>query len=308
MTGQVIDHIRMAGSNAVNFENKVPPEVTSALIRSGPGTDSLLAAEISWEKVCLGLLEAEYRFRGLVLGVQEASWLGESSRRMAAEASRISGWMHNAADEAERACNQAGAAARAYCSARDSTVSLEKIRANRSARKELAIQNIYSLGAYTSEIAELDHRYHKMWSQNTYAMEVYESSVGDAVARLRPFDDPSGSVEVVSPVDLNVVDRHSVSADPTALLQAAGKLKQILGDLKFINATADPVITGVRAPAADEVSQSIASKLNAQGMQYRSVNAKANEISQQFVANLVVSASKYKVTEDANRLIILDQK
>lgn len=93
---------------------------------------------------------------------------------------------------------------------------------------------------------------------------------------------------------------YFVTAQPEALLYAAGKLQTIGSAMAAESAAAATPTTGVVPAAADEVSALQATIFAAYGTLYQSVNAQAAAIHELFVNTLSASAGSYAATESAN--------
>jgi hypothetical protein len=91
-----------------------------------------------------------------------------------------------------------------------------------------------------------------------------------------------------------------VTAQPEALVAAAGALQGIGSSLSAQNAAAAAPTTGVVPAAADEVSALTAAQFAAHAQMYQAVSAQAAAIHELFVNTLGVSSGSYAATEAAN--------
>ena len=99
-----------------------PPELISAKIYSGPGTESLQAAASAWDGLASELQSTAANFESVVSGLISGDWTGPSSEAAAAAATPYVSWLSTTAGQAEQTAGQARAAASAYETALAATV------------------------------------------------------------------------------------------------------------------------------------------------------------------------------------------
>ncbi len=165
----------------------LPPEVNSARMYIGPGSDPMVAAAEAWEALASELYTVANSYQSVISGLTAGSWLGPSSASMTAAAASYVSWLNTAAAQAEEAGAQANAAAAAYEEAFASTVPPAQVAANRAQLTRLVATNLF--GQNTSAIATTEARYAEMWAQDTAAMYRYAGSSASATA-LTPFNAP----------------------------------------------------------------------------------------------------------------------
>lgn len=95
---------------------------------------------------------------------------------------------------------------------------------------------------------------------------------------------------------------YFVTAQPEALLYAAGQLQTLGSSMAAEGAAAATPTTGVVPAAADEVSALQATIFAAYGTLYQSVSTQAAAIHELFVNTLGASAGSYAATESANSI------
>ncbi len=165
----------------------VPPEVTSALLYTGPGAESLLAAATAWDGLAAELASVVASYRAVVATLAAESWVGPSATAMVAAATPFLDWMAATAAVAGQAGSQAKAAASAFEVALAAVVPPPVIAANRSLRASLLATNTF--GQHTAAIVAADAQYAQMWAQDAGAMFAYQAAAGSAT-RLSPFAAP----------------------------------------------------------------------------------------------------------------------
>lgn len=199
--------IGYGASVAMDFAS-VPPEITSALMYSGPGSGSMLAAAMAWDGLAAELHSAAGSYRAVVSGLTDGPWLGASSAAMAAATAPYGVWLSATAARAEQTAAQARMAAAAYETAFAATVPPPVIAANRSLLTSLVATNLF--GQNAPAIAATESQYVAMWAQDAAAMYGYAGESASATT-LTPFTPPPPSV-----------DPDGLAAQATNVAEAAG--------------------------------------------------------------------------------------
>jgi PPE-repeat protein len=131
----------------------LPPEVTSALIHSGPGAESLIAASGAWQQ------------------------LGTSTAMAQAVEPYVT-WLSTTAQQTQQIAAAAQAAAAAFNSVRASVVPMAEVTANRMRLVQLLATN--GFGRNLPAIAETEAEYQSMWANNSAAMSRYQAASAQA--------------------------------------------------------------------------------------------------------------------------------
>ena len=100
----------------------LPPEVNSARMYAGPGSESMLSAATAWDGLASDLQSAASSYGSVISGLTDDSWVGPSSTAMEAAATPYVEWLNSAAAQAEQTASQARSAAAAYQAAFAMTV------------------------------------------------------------------------------------------------------------------------------------------------------------------------------------------
>src|SRR5271165_1164641 len=156
----------------------LPPEVSSALIYSGPGSSSLTSAAAAWNAVAAELASTAQGLDKVVSQLASESWLGPTSAAMVAAVQPYVSWVSTTAGQAEHAAAQAQSAAAAFETVFASVVPPPLIAANRAELAQAVQTNI--LGLNQNVIAQLEAQYGEFWSQNASAMYGYAASSATA--------------------------------------------------------------------------------------------------------------------------------
>lgn len=173
----------------------LPPEVNSARMYAGPGSESMIAAAEAWDGLAAELRATADSYGSVIAGLTDASWVGPSSAAMAAAAAPYAAWMSATAAQAEQTATLARSAANAYETAFAATVPPPLVAANRSQLASLVATNIF--GQNTSAIAAAEAQYGEMWAQDAAAMYTYaaQSAAASSVTPFTPAPpttDPGG--------------------------------------------------------------------------------------------------------------------
>jgi PPE-repeat protein len=166
----------------------LPPEITSAKMYSGPGSESLLAAAAGWNAVSAELRSAAANYDAVIKTLTSEGWFGPSSAKMAASVAPYLEWLNTTATQAEQAGAQANAAAAAYEAAFAATVPPAVVTANRTQLTHLVASNTF--GQNTGLIAANEAQYGDMWAQDASAMTSYSASSTAATEQMSVFQAP----------------------------------------------------------------------------------------------------------------------
>jgi len=157
----------------------LPPEVTSALIHSGPGAESLIEASSAWQHLSTGLEDGVPVYASVVSSVTD-TWRGTSSITMAQAVEPYLSWLRTTAQQCRQIASSTQAAAAAFNSAVSTVVPPAAVSANRTRLAQLLATN--GLGRNITAIAETEAQYQDMWVNNSAAMYRYQSASAQAVA------------------------------------------------------------------------------------------------------------------------------
>lgn len=152
----------------------LPPEVTSAMMYSGPGATSFVSAASAWNALAAELTSTAQGYEAVLGGLVSEEWLGPASATMAQAAEPYVDWLTVTAGQAERAAVASQSAAAAFETAFASIVPPPLVAANRAELAEALQTNIFGLN--NGLIAQLEAQYAEMWAQNALTMYGYASS------------------------------------------------------------------------------------------------------------------------------------
>jgi PPE-repeat protein len=221
----------------------MPPEVTSAMMYSGPGPSSMMAAASAWNTLAAELATTAQGMDKVVVQLAGESWLGPSSMAMVAAVQPYVAWMTTTAGHAEQAAMQAQSAAAAFETAFASVVPPPLIALNRAELAQAVQTNI--LGINSGIIAQLQAQYAEFWAQNAGAMFHYAGSSA-AASQVTPFTNaPQIANPMASAIQAAGTGTSSASSAKTAIQNAmssiTGKLQSLANPAA--NAAAPPTFT-----------------------------------------------------------------
>ncbi|MCV7197415.1 PPE family protein [Mycobacterium angelicum] len=156
----------------------LPPDVTSAMMYSGPGAASFVAAASAWNALAAELTSTAQSYETVLTRLAGDEWMGPASAAMADSAQPYVAWMMSTAALAEHAATQSRSAAAAFEAAFASVVPPPLIGANRAELTQALQTNIFGLN--NGVIAALEAQYAEMWAQDASAMYNYAASAAAA--------------------------------------------------------------------------------------------------------------------------------
>jgi PPE-repeat protein len=165
----------------------LPPEVTSALIHTGPGAESLIEASEAWQQLGTNLEDSAENYAAALSSLGE-TWHGPSSAAMFQAVEPYVTWLQTTAQQAQQTASSAMAAAAAVNSVRAAVVPTAQVTANRMQLVQLLATDQF--GSNLPAIAENEAEYQTMWANNSAAMSRYQATSAQA-SMLPQFTSPT---------------------------------------------------------------------------------------------------------------------
>lgn len=218
------------------------PEFNSLLIISGAGSAPLWAASTAWELLAQDLTASESMIQSTLTGMA-VDWTGPASTAMQAALQQYVGWLGGAAAHAGVTGARMATLAGAYEQARNTSVPLAAVLANRTALMAAISTNI--LGINTAVIAALEAAYEMMWAVDVMAMKVYNAVADMLAAQQTPPAAPMAARGVAPTAGLDSFDPAGLGGQVgdglTTLLTPLASPLNMVGDfLAPVNAAMLP--------------------------------------------------------------------
>lgn len=164
----------------------LPPEVTSALIHSGPGAWSMIDAAGAWQELSAELEAAATSYTAELASLA-ATWTGPSAVAMAQAFEPYLAWLRTTAAQCEEIAASVETVTAAFELTHWTVVHPSVVAANRARLALLLATNFFGINA--PAIAETEAEYNAMWVNNSAAMYRYGATSLNAV-KLSTFSSP----------------------------------------------------------------------------------------------------------------------
>lgn len=209
----------------------LPPEISAALIHSGPGAGSLIEASAVWQRLGVEVEDCLPDYAVVLSSLTEA-WQGPSSAAMIDAVDPYITWLNSTAHQCEQLASAMRSVAAAFELACRTVVFPVQVAANRTRLARLVATNW--LGTNSVAIAETDAQYEGMWVNNSGAMYRYAATSAQA-SQLPQFSSPPA---IANPA----VGAAQTGAAPAAAAPAPSTVGDLLTSLLSTPGGFDPEV------------------------------------------------------------------
>ncbi|WAC92693.1 PPE family protein, SVP subgroup [Mycobacterium sp. Aquia_213] len=173
----------------------LPPEITSTLVWTGPGSAPLMAAATAYANLAAEVSTTATSWESIITTLTTDAWTGGGSSAAATAAQPIVTYLTDTAAALEQASSAAASSAAAFEAAYAGVVSPALVFTNRAEFAAALAAVPFSL----PQLMELEVEYNEMWVQDATAMSAYQAASDAAAGILQPVTPLASTVDPAGP-------------------------------------------------------------------------------------------------------------
>lgn len=169
----------------------LPPEASSALLSTGPGSGALLAAAQEWQNLSIQYSEVAEELNNILTAAESFVWQGASSEQFIAANAPFLAWLQQVSAVAAQTSELQRSAAAAFAFALEEMPTLAELAINHATHSALVGTNFFGINTIPIALNEAD--YTRMWVQAATVMTIYETTA-DEIVETTPSAAPAPSI------------------------------------------------------------------------------------------------------------------
>ncbi|MEM6105830.1 PPE domain-containing protein [Mycobacterium sp. 050272] len=208
----------------------LPPEITSTLVWSGPGSAPLMAAATAYANLAAEVSTTATSWESIISLLTTEAWTGGGSAAAATAAQPILTYLTDTATALEQAGSAAASSAAAFEAAHAGVVNPALVFTNRAEFTAALAGLPFTL----PQVTELEMEYSEMWVQDATAMSAYQAASDAAAGMLQPVTPLTSTVDPA----VQAADAPVQAADLAPQALQALDLNSLLDSLGITNPVA----------------------------------------------------------------------
>ncbi|SOX55686.1 PPE family protein [Mycobacterium ahvazicum] len=219
----------------------LPPEITSTLVWSGPGSAPLMAAATAYANLAAEVSTTATSWESIISLLTTEAWTGGGSAAAATAAQPIVTYLTDTATALEQASSAAASSAAAFEAAHAGVVNPALVFTNRAEFTAALAGLPFTL----PQVTELEMEYSEMWVQDATAMSAYQAASDAAAGMLQPVTPLASTTDPAAGAAANAANDAAVTANDVQPLAAQAFDLSSLSDALQIPFTSNNLLQSI---------------------------------------------------------------